>query len=301
MQNQPQSISSQGSQDELNLMLHPPEAFAAPPESLTEQLFIERSLTENRFWLRIMKEHAKFIGDGFNHRDTQLIQQANRFYHYFEQQEKRAYEVPNNVTLIRKLNEESIGLVRGFRNFKRNLLIMIINCQVMGFNFPLLIDHTAREAEYFMRTLKKFNKGILDPIQDAIINENVFWLKIMMEHSRFIASLLDQSERNLVHTALKFGDDFEVLLNQARDVESMLYHKKPTYPIIGKLNKDSENAATEIRDFKKAGLDFIKNCQIRSVIDPLLADHVLREANHFLDMIHVLEERLNKKMMSEQS
>lgn len=70
--------------------------------------------------------------------------------------------------------------------------------------------------------------GILDPIQDAIINENVFWLKIMMEHSRFIASLLDQSERNLVKTALKFGDDFETLLNQARDVESMLYKKQPT-------------------------------------------------------------------------
>ena len=81
----------------------------------------------------------------------------------------------------------------------------------------------------------------------------------------------------------------------------MLHHKQPTYPIIGKLNKDSENAATEIRDFKKAGLDFIKNCQIRNVIDPLLADHVLREANHFLYMIHVLEDRLNQKMMSEQS
>lgn len=301
MQNQPQGISSQVNPNELNQMLQPPESFAAQPEALAEQQFIERSLVENRFWLRIMKEHAKFIGDGFNRREIQLIQQTDRFHHYFEQQEKRAYEVPNNVTLIRKLNEESIELVRGFRNFKRNLLILIINCKVMGFNFPLLIDHTAREAEYFMRTLKKFNKGILDPIQDAIINENVFWLKIMMEHSRFIASLLDQSERNLVHTALKFGDDFETLLNQARDVESMLYHKQPTYPIIGKLNKDSENAATEIRNFKKAGLDFIKNCQIRNVIDPLLADHVLREANHFLYMIHVLEERLNKKMASEQS
>lgn len=296
MQNQPGYVSS----DEFNQMLLPPESFAAQPESLTEQLFIERSLTENRFWLRIMKEHAKFLGDGFNRKDTQLIQQTDRFYHYFEQQEKRAYEVPNNVALIRKLNEDSIELVKGFRNFKRNLLILIINCKVMGFNFPLLVDHTAREAEYFMRTLKKFNKGILDPIQDAIINENVFWLKIMMEHSRFIASLLDQSERNLVHTALKFGDDFEILLNQARDVESMLYHKQPTYPIIGKLNKDSENAATEIRDFKKAGLDFIKNCQIRNVIDPLLADHVLREANHFLYMIHVLEDRLNKRNISEQ-
>jgi hypothetical protein len=72
----------------------------------------------------------------------------------------------------------------------------------------------------------------------------------MMEHSRFIASLLDQSERNLVITARKFGDDFEILLNQARDVESMLYRKQPTYPIIGKMNKDSESATEELREFK---------------------------------------------------
>lgn len=299
MKNQPQ-LPGHVSVDQFNQMLVSPESFAATPESLTEQLFIERSLTENRFWLRIMKEHALFLGDGFNRKDTQLIQQTDRFYHFFEQQEKKAHQVPKNAALVRKLNEESIELVHGFRNFKRNLLILIINCKVSGFNFPLLVDHIAREAEYFMRTLKKFNKGILEPIQDAIINENVFWLKIMMEHSRFIASLLDQSERNLVNTARKFGDDFEILLNQARDVESMLYRKQPTYPIIGKMNKDSESAATELRAFKKAGLDLIRSCQIRSVINPLLADHVVREADHFLYMIHVLEDRLNKKM-AEQS
>lgn len=32
------------------------------------------------------------------------------------------------MALVRKLNEESIELVHGFRNFKRNLLILIINC-----------------------------------------------------------------------------------------------------------------------------------------------------------------------------
>jgi hypothetical protein len=287
--------------DPNNQMLITPETFAAPQESLTEQLFIERSLTENKFWLRIMKEHAYFLGEGYNKKDTQLIQQTDRFYHFFEQQEKRAYQTPNDVTAVRKLNEDTIQLVFGFRNFKRNLLIMIVNCKVLGFNFPLLVDHIAREAEYFMRTLKKFNQGILDPIQDAIIKENVFWLKIMMEHSRFIASLLDQSERNLVHTASKFGDDFEVLLNQARDVESMLYKRSPTYPIIGKLNKDSENATVELRNFKQVGLDLIKSCQIRSVIDPLLADHVVREANHFLAMIHALDERLKVKKAEEQA
>ncbi|MCM2531305.1 DUF2935 domain-containing protein [Neobacillus pocheonensis] len=288
------------SMDSNNQMLIAPETFAAPPESLTEQLFIERSLIENKFWLRIMKEHSYFLGEGFSRKDKHLIQQTDRFYHYFEEQEKRAYQTPNNVTAVRKLNEDSIQLVLGLRNFKRNLLILIVNCKVMGFNFPLLVDHIAREAEYFMRTLKKFNEGILDPIQDAIIKENVFWLKIMMEHSRFIASLLDQSERNLVKTALKFGDDFEVLLNQARDVESMLYKKQPTYPIIGKLNKDSENATHELRNFKQAGLDLIKSCQIKNVIDPLLADHVVREADHFLQMVHVLEERLKVKQQEEQ-
>jgi hypothetical protein len=171
---------------------------------------------------------------------------------------------------------------------------------VSGFNFPLLVDHIAREAEYFMSSLQKFNQGIVEPIQDAIIHENVFWLRIMMEHSRFISSLLDQSERNLVTTTRKFGDDFEVLLNQARDVESMLFHKKPTYPIIGKVNKDSENATTDLRNFKRTGLELIKTCQIRNVIDPLLADHVVREAEHFLFLIHVLEERLKRKQREEE-
>ena len=275
-----------------NAMLLPPEQLAAPPESLSENLFIERSLTENKFWLRIMKEHALFLGEGMNRNDQNLIQQTDRFFHFFEQQEKRAYQTPESVEAVRKLNEDSIQLVYGFRNFKRNLLILIINCKISGFNFPLLVDHIAREAEYFIGTLQKLNQGMLEPIQDAIIHENVFWLRIMMEHSRFISSLLDQSERNLVITARKFGDDFEILLNQARDVESMLLNKKPTYPIIGKLNQDSQSATEELRNFKKTGLELIRTCQIRNVINPLLADHVVREAEHFLFMIRILEERL---------
>jgi hypothetical protein len=56
----------------------------------------------------------------------------------------------------------------------------------------------------------------------------------------------------------------------------------------------------ELRIFKKAGLELIKSCQIRNVIDPLLADHVVREAEHFLFMIHMLEQRLVQKQQEEQ-
>jgi len=38
-----------------NRLLLPPELHAEKKESLEERTFIERSLAENRFWLRIMK------------------------------------------------------------------------------------------------------------------------------------------------------------------------------------------------------------------------------------------------------
>ncbi len=113
-----QQIPGHITTEQFNQMLLTPESFAAKPESLNEQLFIERSLTQNRFWLRIMKEHAFFLGEGFNRNDKQLIQQTDRFYHYFEQQETKANQMTNHIELVRKLNEESIELVHGFRNFK---------------------------------------------------------------------------------------------------------------------------------------------------------------------------------------
>ena len=39
------------------------------------------------------------------------------------------------------------------------------------------------------------------------------------------------------------------------------------------------------RDFKLAGTKGINECNIRSLILPLLADHVLREANHYIRLL----------------
>lgn len=38
-------------------------------------------------------------------------------------------------------------------------------------------------------------------------------------------------------------------------------------------------------EFKTAGTKGIKECEIRSIILPLLADHVLREANHYFRIL----------------
>ena len=53
--------------------------------------FVSRSLDEIRFWSRIMKEHSLFLKLGFRCEDTQLIQEADHFYHTFEQIEGKSH------------------------------------------------------------------------------------------------------------------------------------------------------------------------------------------------------------------
>ena len=71
------------------------------------------------------------------------------------------------------------------------------------------------------KRLKEFNEGKLQLLPEAIIKENVFFLKIMADHAKFIGHLLDPSERKLVEQAREFSHDFDQLLYQALDLESM--------------------------------------------------------------------------------
>lgn len=51
------------------------------------------------------------------------------------------------------------------------------------------------------------------------------------------------------------------------------------------------------RDFKAAGTKGIMECEIAGLILPLLADHVLREANHYLRLLETgCEEQIHKKV-----
>ena len=87
-------------------------------------------------------------------------------------------------------------------------------------------------------------------------------------------SLLDPSENELIETADSFAKDFNTLLARACEV-----HDKTI------VRKEALAQTQKFRDFKTAGVKGIEECKIRSVILPLLADHVLREANHYVRLL----------------
>jgi hypothetical protein len=262
--------------------------------------FVARSLDEIRFWSRIMKEHSLFLKLGFRCEDTQLIQEADYFYAVFEDIENRAhsYSLDTYPEKIRHFNKKVATSVAGIWAFKRKILGLVLRCELPGQNnFPLLIDHTSREAKYFRNRLKELNKGNLKPLSDAIIDENVFFLRIMADHAKFIGHLLDPSERKLEDQARNFSHDFDQLLFQAKDLESMRPQSQ-TVPLLDQFLDQNRVSVKSLRDFKKTARDLIEACRIKSIIHPLLADHVFREAERFLTIIDMFEQHLNEHTLS---
>jgi hypothetical protein len=256
--------------------------------------FVIRSLDEIRFWSRIMKEHSLFLKLGFRCEDTQLIQEANQFYSVFEQIEARAlsFNELTDPTQIRHFNVEVHLAATHIWAFKRKVLGLIVRCKLPGGNnFPLLVDHVSREAFYFRNRLEELNAGRLEPLPDAIIDENVFFLRIMADHAKFIGHLLDPSERKLVEQARSFSEDFDQLLFQAIDLSSMRPQSQ-TVPLLDQFLDQNRVSVASLRDFKKTARDLIEACRIKSIIHPLLADHVFREAERFLFIIDSFEECL---------
>ena len=106
--------------------------------------------------------------------------------------------------------------------------------------------------------------------------KEIFWNQIMMEHALFIRGLLDPTEKELITAADEFAEDYKKLLKMAKEQDCRA---------INMLSEKSLEETIKYREFKTAGTDGILKCKIESLILPLLADHVLREANHYIRVL----------------
>jgi hypothetical protein len=257
--------------------------------------FVVKSLDEIRFWSRIMKEHALFLSLGFSYTDTALIKEAQQFITLFERIEEQLSTFSNNSDprQIQTFNTQVYQASSSIWAYKRKVLGLILRCEIRSNNYALLVDHTSREAAYFANRLKDLNDGKIKSAPDAIIQENVFFLKIMADHAKFMGHLLDPSERQLVEQAKEFSHDFDQLLYQAMDLDHMRPQSQTT-PLLTQFLDQNRVSVVSLKNFKKTARDLIEECRIKSNIHPLLADHVFREAERFIEIIDMFEASLTK-------
>jgi hypothetical protein len=180
------------------------------------------------------------------------------------------------------LNQKAIRLITALIHFKTTILSNVLSCKMFTVNYPLLIDHILREAKFYLLMIQRLQSKEEINAEMEMYEQEFFWNRIMAEHSKFIRGLLDPTENELIITANNFGNEFDQLTNEAKQAMDK------TIP-IEKVTEDSLKATKEIRDFKAKGTQGILECKVKSIIIPLLADHTLREASHYLRLLKMFK------------
>lgn len=173
---------------------------------------------------------------------------------------------------VRRLNRTALKLLDGLIDFKETILRRVSQGQMFTMNYPLLIEHILREARLYRSYVEILERE--GDLPDRVVKDSeCFWNQIMMEHAQFIRGLLDPCETELFCAADGFAEEYCKLLEAGRNAHCRT------------MRAESLEQTVKFRDFKAAGTQGIQQNKIRSVILPLLADHVLREANHYLRLL----------------
>lgn len=176
---------------------------------------------------------------------------------------------------VSRLNQQMLRSLEGLICFKEEILREVTRCRLYTTNYPLLIEHILREAKLYRQTISELEQRGRITAPD-LRNLEIFWNQIMMEHAQFIRGLLDPTECELMDTAGGFAKDYCRLLDEAREQDRRA---------MNALTARTLQTTKKYQQFKTAGTEGITGCEIRSIILPLLADHVLREANHYLRIL----------------
>ncbi len=185
---------------------------------------------------------------------------------------------PSLTPQIDALNQEALAVARQMLEFNQSVLNDVLACRVFTVIYPDELGHLVNEAQNYISMLTRLMSGGLELDPRDFAGQQAFWNENMGQHAEYIEGSLDPTERALQAQAAAFAREFAQLTQQA----VMAQQRLQTLP---QVTVRSEAATQRIQRYKAEGTEGILSCRVRSIIIPLLADHVLREANYYLRML----------------
>lgn len=245
-------------------------------------ILAQRSLDEIRYWSRNLKEHAAILRLGFTIDQPQFVQETEKYHTLFEEFEKKSDEWIHDADQENtfRLQSEFYQSVTHFWSFKRNILELILSSKMVCNHYPLHVDLLSREAVYVMSVMQQLHRGTNDPLPDGMMRGMIFYHRVMVDHTKLLCQMLDPTERELQAEALEFSFQFEQLLLQAVELDTMRPHGK-LIPQMERFLRVSTDNVRSLCGFKKQIHQLLLRGKLKSRIHPLLAGHICHEADRF--------------------
>ena len=211
------------------------------------------------FWSRQASEHALFMQLGLD--DKVLKRRSERLHTSWEHFRRGPRRVP-----------DAVALVLAGRELKMEVHARLSQGEWLGWLWPLFIDHVRREEDYFLGALQGTR---LDPKTECQI-----WLTFMAEHAAFAAHLLDPSEADRIRQALEMQGTLGELF---RGCQSTMGEQ---------LLSLTQRSGMDLDAYLNA-LGVGKPGGAKSIIHPVLAEHVVREGRRFLQTMQMIRQGLD--------
>ncbi len=155
--------------------------------------------------------------------------------------------------------------------FKERILKQVLSCQMAIRIYPTWLTHTIYEAKlyrsYIMNAETKYYFKYGTAIQTQIS-----WNQIMTEHALLTASMMDPTEQSFIQKNIALSDMFAQDTQRLKKSKSQM--SKPPQEIVSQT--------IQFKEINESALQGILNCKIKSMILPLMADHMLRETLFYL-------------------
>lgn len=110
------------------------------------------------FWDHIMEDHAQYIRNYLDPTEKALSKKAEEFSEEFERLAKETLASKNNIPALKVLTRLNREATIAIRDFKVQGTELILACKIKSLINPLLSDHTAREANYYIQILDDMQK-----------------------------------------------------------------------------------------------------------------------------------------------
>jgi hypothetical protein len=159
---------------------------------------------------------------------------------------------------VHQLNASLLTMVTAFARFKSELLENQTACRIVTFLYTAELNHVLQEALRY--------QGLLTALQNRDesfdTGYDAFWDMNMAGHSKSMRGRFDPTEAQRIAEADRFARMFDALA---------------AAPASGNALQDTQQLAV----FKADTTQGILSCGVKSLMNPLYTDHLLREANHY--------------------
>lgn len=178
---------------------------------------------------------------------------------------------PGTIYQVKRCNQYAIRILNGIIQFKERILKQILSCQMAISIYPTWLTHAIYEAKLYRRYIMNAETKYYFEYGTAIQTQ-ISWNQIMTEHALLTAGMMDPTEQNFIQKNIALSNIF------AQDTQELKKQKVYT----SKLPQEIVSQTIQFKELNESVLQGILSCKIKSIILPLIADHMLRETWFYL-------------------